>query len=194
MEKKMSFFDKYLTVWVALCMAVGVGLGGTATFGALLHAVNHSLGKAALFLLAGNVLRVYGTTKVDEVRGVWRRMPFTGVLLTVGFLAMGGIPPFGPFISELVIFKSAVFGSHLGLGILFLVLLAVAFLGMASVLLPMLQGSQTSDSNAPVREPVLTLVPPLLLGMVVLILGVYIPGPVTDILVRAAKLLGGSHG
>lgn len=27
MDKKMSFFDKYLTVWVALCMAVGVGLG-----------------------------------------------------------------------------------------------------------------------------------------------------------------------
>ena len=27
MEKKMSFFDKYLTVWVAMCMAVGVGLG-----------------------------------------------------------------------------------------------------------------------------------------------------------------------
>jgi ACR3 family arsenite transporter len=25
--KKMSFFDKYLTVWVALCMAIGVGLG-----------------------------------------------------------------------------------------------------------------------------------------------------------------------
>jgi ACR3 family arsenite transporter len=27
MEKKMSFFDKYLTVWVAICMAVGVGVG-----------------------------------------------------------------------------------------------------------------------------------------------------------------------
>jgi len=27
MDKKMSFFDKYLTVWVALCMAVGIGLG-----------------------------------------------------------------------------------------------------------------------------------------------------------------------
>lgn len=27
MEKKMSFFDKYLTVWVAICMAVGIGLG-----------------------------------------------------------------------------------------------------------------------------------------------------------------------
>jgi arsenite transporter len=26
-ERRMSFFDKYLTVWVALCMAVGVGVG-----------------------------------------------------------------------------------------------------------------------------------------------------------------------
>src|SRR6185369_10393896 len=26
-DKQMSFFDKYLTVWVAICMAVGVGLG-----------------------------------------------------------------------------------------------------------------------------------------------------------------------
>lgn len=29
-EKRMSFFDRYLTVWVALCMAVGVGLGKIA--------------------------------------------------------------------------------------------------------------------------------------------------------------------
>ena len=27
MDKKMSFFDRYLTIWVALCMAVGIGLG-----------------------------------------------------------------------------------------------------------------------------------------------------------------------
>ena len=27
MEKKMSFFDKYLTAWVAICMIVGIGLG-----------------------------------------------------------------------------------------------------------------------------------------------------------------------
>src|SRR6185369_15493734 len=26
-EKKMSIFDKYLTIWVAICMATGVGLG-----------------------------------------------------------------------------------------------------------------------------------------------------------------------
>ena len=30
MEKKMSFFDKYLTVWVAICMLVGIVLGKLA--------------------------------------------------------------------------------------------------------------------------------------------------------------------
>mgnify|MGYP000344529284 CR=1 FL=1 len=34
-------------------LALGIGLGGVGAFGAMLHAVNHSLAKAALFLLAG---------------------------------------------------------------------------------------------------------------------------------------------
>jgi len=38
-------------------LAVGVGLGGAAAYGAMLHAVNHSFAKAGLFLVAGNVLR-----------------------------------------------------------------------------------------------------------------------------------------
>ena len=42
-------------------LALGVGIGGAATFGAMLHAVNHSLTKAMLFLVAGNILAVYHT-------------------------------------------------------------------------------------------------------------------------------------
>ena len=37
-------------------LALGIGIGGAAAFGALLHAVNHSLTKAMLFLAAGNIL------------------------------------------------------------------------------------------------------------------------------------------
>jgi hydrogenase-4 component F len=36
-------------------LAVGVGLGGAGVFGAMLHALNHSLVKAMLFLLSGNI-------------------------------------------------------------------------------------------------------------------------------------------
>jgi hydrogenase-4 component F len=173
-------------------LAVGVGLGGAATFGAMLHAVNHSLAKAALFLLAGNVLRAYGTTKAGEVRGVLRQLPVSGALLTACFLAIGGVPPFGPFMSELVIFQSAM-GSQLALGILFITLLGIAFLGMAGVFVPMLQGARPSGPQ-PGPEPRLSLVTPLVLCIAVLVLGVYLPTPLADVLHRAAELLGGSHG
>jgi hydrogenase-4 component F len=174
-------------------LAIGVGLGGAATFGAMLHAVNHSLCKAALFLLAGNVLRAYGSTAASDVRGVLRRLPVSGVLLTAGFLAIGGAPPFGPFMSELVIFQSALQGATPGLGVLFVALLAVAFLGLAGVLLPMLQGARPAGV-VPGREATLSVASPLVLCVAVLVLGVYVPAPLSEALRKTAALLGGGLG
>ena len=42
-------------------LALGVGIGGVAGFGSMLHAVNHSLTKAMLFLAAGNTLACFRT-------------------------------------------------------------------------------------------------------------------------------------
>jgi len=175
-------------------LAVGVGLGGTATFGAVFHAVNHSLCKGALFLLAGNVLRVYGTTTAGDVRGVFKRIPITGVLLLAGVLAIGGAPPFGPFMSEFMIFQSALRGDNPALGILFITLLAVAFLGMISVILPMVQGGSPRDSRPEDRDSPLSIIPPLVLCALVLFLGVYVPAPLAHVLSQASELLGGAHG
>jgi hydrogenase-4 component F len=171
-------------------MAVGMGLGGAASYGALLHAVNHSLCKAGLFFLAGNVLRSFGTTVAKDVRGLLRRLPATGVLLLALFLAIGGTPPFGPFWSELLIFQSALGGAHAWLGIVFLSLLAFAFLGMASVLLPMLSGGPSAGELRP-AERALCVFPPLALASGALALGLFIPPFLADVLQRAAGVLGG---
>ena len=88
-------------------LALGVGLGGGGGFGAMLHAVNHSLTKGMLFLVAGNILALYRSKSTCEVRGVLRTLPVTGILWVAGFLAITGSPPFGPFLSELVILKAA---------------------------------------------------------------------------------------
>ena len=57
-------------------LALGVGLGGAGAFGAVLHAVNHSLTKACLFLVAGNILAAYETKAVNDIAGVRRLLPF----------------------------------------------------------------------------------------------------------------------
>jgi hydrogenase-4 component F len=172
-------------------IAVGFGLGGAAAYGAMLHAVNHSLCKAGLFFLAGNVLREFGTTNAREVQGVLNRLPASGVLMMALFLAIGGTPPFGPFISELMIFRSAISTHEPWIAALFLVLLAVAFLGMAGVLLPMLQSAPIAGSRSQTREASLSIIAPLMMTAGALLLGVYIPPALSDVIRLAASALGG---
>ncbi len=169
---------------------LGLGLGGAATYGALLQAVNHSVCKAGLFLLAGNVLREYATTRAAAVRGVWRRMPMSGALIMALLLAIGGAPPFGPFWSKFIILRAALDGPHEWLGVGFTILLGVAFLGMASTLLPMLQGAGPPRDR---REAALTTATPLALALAALALGVALPPALTGMLQRAAVALGASR-
>lgn len=170
-------------------LALGLGLGGGAAYGALYHVLNHSVCKAGLFLLAGNVLRAFGTTDATAVRGVWRRLPLTGGLLVVLLLAIGGAPPFGPFWSEFMIFRAAITGGHVALAVLFASLLGVAFLGMASTLLPMLQGGRAPERGRP--ETALATWPPLVMAGLALALGVAMPPALAAMLRLAATALGG---
>jgi hydrogenase-4 component F len=177
-------------------IAIGIGLGGAATYGGLLHLVNHSLAKGALFLLSGNVLRAYGTTSSEGVRGARRRIPLSAVLLGVAVFAIGGSPPFGPFVSEVTIFLDAMRRSAPWIGVAFLTLLGVAFVAMAGAIFPMLQGD---DAGCPevmarrsLRHQVLAVGPPAILLAIVLILGLRVPRALDAILRGAAAILGGS--
>jgi hydrogenase-4 component F len=181
-------------------LALGVGLGGGAVFGAVLHTVNHSLTKAMLFLVAGNLLAVYQTKTVARVQGALRVVPASALLWIAGILAITGTPPFGPFLSELTILKGALDQGRYATAATYLVALAVIFIGMATIMLNMTHGGSSlaarpdgpvAEAAAARREPLSAIVPPLLLGVVVLMLGFYIPASVSQALHAAARALGG---
>src|SRR5216684_2784501 len=121
-------------------LTLGIGLGGAGTFGGMLHAVNHSLTKAMMFLVAGNILTRYRSKSTEEVRGVLRVLPASGILWAMGLFALTGSPPFGPFLSEFTILKAALDQGPAGVAITYLILLAVIFVGMATAVLAMAQG------------------------------------------------------
>jgi hydrogenase-4 component F len=172
-------------------LAVGVGLGGAGSVGALFHAVNHSVAKAMLFFAAGNILAVYRTKAAADVRGVLRALPVTGVLWVMGFLAITGSPPFAPFLSELMILKAALDGGHTGVAVAYLALLALIFVGFATIMLRMAHGAPSiSEPEMPRREPWLAILPPTALAAAVLALGVYVPAALSNLLHDAASALG----
>jgi hydrogenase-4 component F len=173
-------------------IAVALGLGRAALFGALLHMINNALTKGVLFLSSGNMHRAYNSKSTQFVRGALKRTPWSGALFLAAFLAITGSPPFGPFVSEFLIVSSAFVGQNYWTGGLFLVFLALIFIGMASTVLPCVMGKLPRDmENTPYRDTAHTVLPPLFLMGLVLMLGLWIPAPLQDLLHEAAGLLGG---
>lgn len=173
-------------------MALGVGLGGKAVYGAMLHLVGHSLAKGLLFFAAGNILLAYKTKSIADVSGVIRRMPISGTLLLAGFFATLGFPPFSIFVSELTILGGALDArQHVAAG-LYLLFLGIVFVAVMSLVLKMVQGPDPRGAEAtPEREPLLLTLPPLGLLLGVLALGLHIPPALDAALARAAALVGG---
>lgn len=181
-------------------LAFGTGLGGLGVFGAMLHAGGHSFAKAMMFLLSGNILEVYKTKTTEKVRGVLRAQPATGVLWLAGFFAITGFPPFSTFVSEVVVLKASLDQGRYLEAALFLALLGLVFAGMTTAVLGMVQGTPerpdpsigTDRLSAPIGGgSFLSIAPSAALGLGVLLLGLYLPGPVAATLHAAAATLGG---
>jgi hydrogenase-4 component F len=173
-------------------VAVGMGLGGVGIFGALLHMINHSFTKAMLFFAAGTLLRVYRTKSVASVRGVLRTLPISGTIWMAGVLAITGSPPFGPFLSKFTILMAALAQGQIAVAVIYLGIVALIFVGMVTSVLAMIQGVPSVQRDDRTRAEVLfAVVPSALLGLLVLILGLYVPSSLEGLLREAAQALGG---
>jgi hydrogenase-4 component F len=160
----------------------------------LFHALNHSLVKAALFLLAGNILAAYGSKKEENVRALGARLPVTGALWVAGFFAITGAPPFGLFLSELAILRAAVSSGAWFVAAAYSLLLAVVFIGMAPVFVRMSFGAAGAKTAPRAGEPGRRLDVPSLVPLALLAgsatLGVWLPPALAGMLGRAVGLLG----
>ena len=171
-------------------LVLGVGIGGAAVYGALLHLINNGLTKGVLFLSAGNIHRAYDSKFTDDVRGAVRRVPLSAALFLAGFLAITGSPPFGPFVSEFTILSAAMADKQYVAAGLFLLLLMIVFMGMGVTVLAVVQGkplSQTPSNGY--HDHVSTVAPIVLFMALVLLLGVYVPPPLQSLLTDAAAFL-----
>jgi hydrogenase-4 component F len=171
-------------------LILGVGIGGAAMYGALLHMINNGLTKGVMFLSSGNIHRAYGSKLTDDVSGAMQRLPVSGALFLAGFLAITGAPPFGPFVSEFTIVNAAIGSGQFLTGGLFLFFLCVVFIGMGSTVLAVVQGEPSSQPKPNGFHDTFGTCAPILLFMaLVLMMGLYIPPPLEALLREAAAFL-----
>jgi hydrogenase-4 component F len=167
-------------------LVLGIGIGGGAMFGTMLHIINNGITKGVLFLSAGNIHRAFESKTTDDVRGAMRRLPLSGTLFLLGFLAITGSPPFAPFVSEFGILNGAFGEGRFVLGGMFLLLLLIVFIGMGRTVLTVVQGRPPAAARRTAyRDGLLTGLPIVASFALVLLLGLYIP-PRLDALLRQA--------
>ncbi len=75
--------------------------------GAILYMVNHGIATAALFLIAGFIIRRRGTAQISGLGGMEKVTPVLAGTFLVAGLAAGGLPGLSPFVSEMLVIISA---------------------------------------------------------------------------------------
>ena len=175
-------------------LAFGIGIGGRAAAFALFHLAANALVKGVLFMSAGNINRSYASKRLPYVTGAIRRTPVSGWLFFLGFLAITGTPPFAPFISEFNIAAGALAPPHLWAGVAFLVLLGGIFLAMSDTVVQVVFGTPNPNRvRTPYRDTAATTAPLVAALVLAMTLGLWLPRPLTAMLVTAADQVEGKR-
>ena len=128
-------------IFIALGLAMiffGSGypkLGLLGLIGALYHTLNHALFKSLLFLGTGAILQRSHEHDLEHMGGLIRHMPWTALFFLIGCLSISALPPLNGFVSEWLIFQTALQATVLKGGVLrALIPLTAAMLALTGAL------------------------------------------------------------
>ncbi|GAB4412935.1 MAG: hydrogenase 4 subunit B [Thermodesulfovibrionales bacterium] len=179
-------------------------LSAIALIAGLYHTINHATFKGLLFLGAGSVMHATHTKNMEDMGGLIKSMPYTGLFFLIGSVSICALPPFNGFVSEWLTYQSLLLGfkspsiiskiiSPLGGAALALTgaLAAACFVKAFGI---SFLGMPRSRHAEDVRESSISMLSGMgLLAILCLILGIF-PGTVSGIIAPASFMITGSYG
>ena len=143
-----------------------------------------------------------GTREIATVRGLIRKSPAASVGLVLGGLAICGAPPMAVFLSEFSILKAGLMQKQYVATGLLAIFIVIAFFGIMLHINRMVFGAPENINGESPEEnhlepqavenshlPFSCRLAMILAAVPVLVLGVYIPKPLDDLLTQAAAAL-----
>lgn len=180
----------YASINHAGVIAIGLGLGKSASYGLLLYVLSNAFIKAILFLTAGKIEQHYGTKDTRSIAGLIKDLPYSGLFLMVGTFALLGFPPFGSFLGELLILSALVTDGQMFVFAAFCMLITVSFVATGRTIFPMIWGAPHQERTWPRQRARDALHKLIFLG-VLLVLGIYIPPQLNSLMTDVASSLDG---
>src|SRR3972149_1620691 len=84
--------------------------GSLGLLAGLYHTLNHAVFKGLLFLGAGSVMHATHTKNIEDMGGLLKSMPYTGLFFLIGSVSICALPPFNGFVSEWLTYQALLLG------------------------------------------------------------------------------------
>lgn len=172
---------------------IGVGLISTGSIanmgllGGLYHMLNHAAFKSLLFLCAGAILYKTGTTDLNKMSGLSKKMPFTTVVFIIGAAAISGLPPFNGFASKWLIYQSTFDAKMPFITIVAVVVSAMTLASFIKVIHSAFFGPERKENKGVSEVPLSMKIPMAVLALLCIVFGVFSNFVINDMLKPVVK-------
>jgi multicomponent Na+:H+ antiporter subunit D len=180
---------KYMLTYIIVAeigfIVGGVGVANTiALKGTVFHIINDALMVACLFFVAGQIMYQTKGHRIEDFKGMFKSMPITAAVFTVGALAVIGVPPTCGFFSKWYLLLGGIearqWGFVAALLVCTLVNVALFFRVFDKGLFThshahasMAVHTNPADNPHPGEAPLSMLIPAFSLALVIILVGVF---------------------
>jgi len=161
-----------------------LGIGSNTILGvqaSVFHILTHSIGKGSLFLLSGTLIAAVGSRDIRDMKGIGRRSPFIGMILTISLLSLGGIPITAGFVSKLMVIVAtfngndvlnnpAILGNNIAL-VVMAILNSLLALGGYLYILKIMLFDVPEPTEEKVKIPIFEAITLSIIAVIIIVLG-----------------------
>jgi hydrogenase-4 component F len=191
-QKDLKKFIAFSSVENMGFILIGIGIGTpVALFWVLFHTLSHSLAKALHFFSAGVMQHQYENVFIDDMKDILKLQPFPSFCLILGSLTAIGVPLFPIFLSKLGIMMELSYVSKILLFVLIVLFFFVASAFSVVLISLFSQNSKKREKKLiKIPLPFTTTLPLVILIVLIVILGVFIPKGLNNLLLNIVSGLG----
>lgn len=168
-------------------IAIGLAMGNMYGFiGAVLHAINHAFMKSSLFLVIGGIEYRFGEVNLYRLGGMNKKMTISTITVLLASLSMIGLPPTCGFFSKWYLMLGAYTGAqyfYIAVLVISSLLNAIYFFRIIEQMFIQREASLTEvhPHKGKLGLPLSMVIPILVGGIMILVLGFYSVDIVTDV-------------
>ncbi|QTA85720.1 monovalent cation/H+ antiporter subunit D family protein [Desulfonema magnum] len=187
-QKSLKKMLSYVVIAEVGYMVGGFWLGNRPGMtGAILHIVNDAMMTLCVFLAAGTILYKTKGDSFDDLKGLFKKMPFSMTAFVIGALSIIGVPPTCGFFSKWYLISGGIAAGHYGF------VAALLFSSLANVVLffrlieicyyePFADHHHEKEESSLDEAPATMLIPLLMTAILLIVLGIYSGELVTNVI------------